>query len=189
MPENTENQNENEETEVEETEETETEESNENEEWTPPSKEDWDNLVSTLKKVRREARAAAKGAKKDEGEGGTDAAAIEAARAEVEGRYKPMLVRQAARAALVSNGLALPKDKAKEDQAISRAMRLIDMEEVEVGEEGEIEGLSDQIVAIRQEFPELFIRRGGRDIEAGDRGGSGGKPLSSAQKIARQLGA
>jgi hypothetical protein len=92
------------------------------------------------------------------------------------------------RGALVGAGLNVGDDR---DKALVRAMRLIDLDELEVNDDGTIEGLDDAIDDLKDEFPALFKRRrnGGR-ISGEDNGGQGsGKPekLTATQQQARQL--
>ena len=109
----------------------------------------------------------------------------EAARA----KLKPGLVKSAAKDALRSAGLILP-DKGQ-DAAYQRAIRLIDLEEIEVDDDGEVSGVEEQVKAVKREYPELFVRRGAKAVNAG--AGSGGdgagqKKETSANKLAALLG-
>lgn len=172
------------ESEVEETEE-DSEEGTEGEEqeYTPPSKEEWEKVQKALTKANAQAkrqRLAAKGATVE----GDDAAqkATEAA----EARYKPVAVRSAARAAFMEAGLT---DATAEQ--VKKLLRLIDMDDVEIGDDGEVDGLEDQIADIKDNFPALFApkdevtaRRRTRIAAAGKNGGARPKTPSEMQAAA-----
>lgn len=104
-------------------------------------------------------------------------------------KAKPGLVRGAARDALRTAGLIVPEKNA--DGAFSRAIRLLDMDEIEVDEDGSVSGVEDQVKAVKRDYPELFKAKGARVINAGagsDKDGAGVKADSSASKLAAMLG-
>jgi hypothetical protein len=110
----------------------------------------------------------------------------EAARA----KMKPGLVRSAARDALKAAGLILP-DKGDGASAYQRAIRLLDMEEIDVDDDGEVSGVDDQVKAIKRDFPELFARRGAKVVNAGagsNSDGAGQKTETSANRLASLIG-
>lgn len=118
---------------------------------------------------------------------------VDAVRREAEeaalAKAKPGLVRGAARDALRAAGLIVPEKNA--DGAFSRAIRLLDMEEIEVDEDGSVSGVEDQVKAVKRDYPELFKAKGGRAVNAGagsDKDGAGDKTDSSANKLAALLG-
>lgn len=154
-------------------------------EWTPPTQQDWDNVQLALKKARQDARAARK-APKAEGEDVPDVDKAVAAASEAAGaKYKPMVVKAHARAAFAEAGLVMPKGKT--DSALSRALRLLDLEDIDVDDDGEVSGLAEQIDEIKGEFPELFAQKPARvaRIDSADKGNAGnGKPKSSAEVMA-----
>lgn len=98
-----------------------------------------------------------------------------AARAEAEAAYKPLIVREAAKTAFLEAGLVLPKGKEK--AAVARVVKLLDLKSVEVDEDGDVEGLEDQIADIKDEFPELFVAAGRR------RGNGGGVDASASNPV------
>lgn len=119
-------------------------------EYTPPTRDEWVSTQDALKRAngeakkwRLKARDLEKGKTQDQ-DGDADAKAREAA----EARYKPVVVKSAARAALVEAGVAADR--------VGKLMRLIDMSEVDVDDEGEVLGLDDQIESIKTDYPELF---------------------------------
>lgn len=100
---------------------------------------------------------------------------------EVEKRYHGMLARSAFRAALAEAGLT---------KGQKRLMKTLDLEDVEVDEDGEVSGVEDQVRALKKEFPELF-RKGREGAGKGDGGAQGSPPgsgekKSSAEKLAAQ---
>lgn len=147
--------------------------------WKPPTKADWDATQAKLKKANAQAASHRKEADELKRRGETDTeAAVRSAREEAEKAaedvWKPRFVRKAAAAALVEAGLNGPAD---------RLLKLIDMDEVEIDEDGELSGLDQQVRSLKKDFPSLFGARGGGAIDGADRGGraSGGKPgLSKA---------
>jgi hypothetical protein len=101
-------------------------------------------------------------------------------------KAKPGLVRSAAKDALRDAGLIIPTG-AKAEAALTRAFRLLDMDEIDVDEDGTVSGLEDQVRAAKREYPELFARRGGRQVDAG--AGSNGDPGKKADASANKLAA
>lgn len=64
-------------------------------------------------------------------------------------RFRGMVVGSAARAALVSEGI--PKE------AVNRLTKLLDLDEIEVDDEGQVTGgLDEQLAALKEELPQLF---------------------------------
>lgn len=85
-------------------------------------------------------------------------------------KWKPVAVRNAARAALAEAG-------AKGD--LKRFVKLIDVDTVEVDDDGDVLGLEDQIDAIKADFPEAF---GERKAKPGSIDGGRRKPTDSDKK-------
>lgn len=163
------------------------------EEWTPPTRQDWDNVQLALKKARQDARQAKRaGTTASEGvEGGPDPVkAVEAATAAAEAKYKPLVVKSAARAAFAEAGLSLPEGKA--DSAMARAIRLLDLDDIDLNADGTADGLAEQVADIKAEFPELFAQKQARStvtrVDGADKGNANnGKPKSSADMIAAMI--
>lgn len=159
-------------------------------EWTAPTQQDWENVQLALKKARQDARQARRGATAaSEGiEGGPDPVKAAAdATAAAEARYKPIVVKAAARAAFAEAGLVLPAGKT--DTAMARAIRLLDLDDIDLKDDGSADGLAEQVAEIKAEFPELFAQKAaGRPVakvDGADKGtGSNGKPKSSADLLA-----
>jgi hypothetical protein len=106
--------------------------------------------------------------------------------AKAEEKFKPMLVREAAKRAFMEAGLTLPKGK--ESSALARAIKMLDMSEIDY-EDGEVAGLDDEIERVKDEWPELFAspsasrNGGGRGVDAR----SGGRPVKKEKSIGEQL--
>jgi hypothetical protein len=144
-------------------------------------------LQETLKKARRDARSAKSGRQTTEAtKTAAEEAAAEASRA-AEAKFKPVVVRTAARAAFLEAGLVLPKGRS--DAAFNRAVKLLDLDELEITDDGDVEGLAEQIDDLKAEFPELFVstRRPGRIDGAGREGTDNSGQRSSAAKLAALL--
>jgi len=107
---------------------------------------------ATVRELQAELRAAKKAAEPKSGDDDAVVRAVEAARAEEAAKYKPIVVTKAARAALLEAGLATdtPSDKVK------KMLRLIDFDDIDFDEDGEVSGLEDQVDQIKTDFPELF---------------------------------
>lgn len=141
----------------------------------PYTQADVDKLARSLRAARRTARTKKDGAGtggdgkggKDEGSTEPDEATIAARAEDVAAKtWKPIIVNQAARAALVEAGLIGKPD---------RLLRLLDPEDIDVDpESGEIDGLDEQIAELRREYKHLFRRTGTRRLDASrDRDGDG----------------
>ncbi|WP_274029458.1 phage scaffolding protein [Streptomyces sp. MMBL 11-1] len=148
--------------------------------WKAPTEYEWKKVQRALKRANKEAADL-------RGKSGTDAAsaveeterkAREEATQEAESRWKPMLVKQAARAALAEAGLI---------KNPNRLLRMLEMDDIEVSEDGEIEGLDEQIHDFKKEFPEFFGRRSAKDVDGGDKALRRGADKASATLIARAL--
>jgi hypothetical protein len=135
-----------------------------------------------LRKRLREATAAAaakpakKGGKDDDDDDAPDPEAVAAA------KWKPKVVNSAAKAALLSAGAEKPE----------RLLRLIEHDDLEVTDDGDVHGLDDEVDRLKDEYPELFAKPGRRraaKVETGDRSKAGGtkKPLTATEKQALLL--
>jgi len=155
-------------------------EGDEDDSWTPPSREEWEAHQAKLKKANAEAKKHRLAAKQTGAKAETDVEkAVEAAKTEVESRYKPLIVRTAAKAALAEAGLIGKPD---------RLIKLLDMDELDIDDEGDVDGLEDQIKALKADYPDLFQKRtrAGRVNGAEKRSTSGDRKLTSAERIAQQ---
>jgi hypothetical protein len=117
--------------------------------------------------------------------------AVEEARAEAESRFKPMIVGKAARLGLVAAGLA---PDTSEDR-MKRLLKMIDMSDVDLDEDGEVSGLEDQIDQIKESLPELFRKPEPEPvpkvrapkIDAADRKNQQPKPKTTGEIHAAQV--
>lgn len=66
-------------------------------------------------------------------------------------RYKPVAVRAAAKAALLEANFQNPTE-----ERVKKLIRRLDIEEIDVDDDGDITGLQDQIDQLVDDFPELF---------------------------------
>jgi hypothetical protein len=92
---------------------------------------------------------------------------------DTEGRFKPVLVREATKAALAAagwngGGNGLASDPEKLQGALDRVMRLVDQDQVEIDAQGNITGVAEQVGALKEEFPEWFRSRPARRPAAAD---------------------
>lgn len=144
----------------------------------PFTAKDYEALNTALQNARKAERAARRAAK---GKPADNDAAAKAA----EAKYKPIVVKQAARGALLEAGLAV--EKGKEQAALSKALKLLDMDEIDLSDDGDVEGLTEQIDELKSTWPQLFVRKGTRRIDGADRGTPPGKKLSSADQLTAML--
>ncbi|MFC5947067.1 phage scaffolding protein [Pseudonocardia lutea] len=151
-----------------------TDESDEDEgEWTPPTREEWEKVQRQLRRANNEAKKRRLRDKEKPAES-EDAAA----------RYKPLVIRAEAKAALVAAGL-----NDTSEGRVKKLLRMIDVEDIEIGDDGELDGLEDQIESIKEDWPELFKaqeaekpRRRAPRVDASDR-----RPASSPKKSTAEL--
>jgi hypothetical protein len=170
------------------------EEEEEEEEYKPPTAEEWKATQDALKKANSEAkgfRTKLRNARKaTAGESSSDQ---QEATDKVIAQWKPRLVRSEARAQLASAGA--------KKSALTRLARMIDIDEVEVDDDGEVSGIDDLIEELKDDLPELFRdeddddepaprrkrRLGKTDAGAKGSGGNGAKTLSSSERQAKAI--
>ena len=131
---------------AEESEETDSEESTESESELP------DNIKEILAKNRKiareaEAREAALKAELEKLKKDTEKPAEET-EAPADDRYKKLFVNTAAKSALVEAGLS---------SGTERFLKMLDLDAVDVDDEGNITGLTDQVSALTEEFADLVV--------------------------------
>lgn len=127
-----------------------------------PKDEENERLRQRLAKARHESASRRKrieeltrqlSTKESEGGSETETAAREAreaARAEVEGSYKPWVLELAASNALLAAGLKPGKER--------RAIKLLDMDDVDFDiQRRELSGIEDAVESLKEEWPELFL--------------------------------
>lgn len=129
-------------------------------EWKPPSRDEWEKVTAGLrdaagesKKRKEELRTLR--AQLEEMELKTATAEERAAKEleirlakEADDRWRPRVVSAAARSALVEAGCKDAK----------RFARLLDMGRLEVGDDGEVTGLDEQVGDLKKDYPEAFKR-------------------------------
>ena len=163
------------------------------EEYKPPTAQEWKATQAALKKANTEAkrfRTELRNARKKATEQDSDP---DKAAAKVEAAWKPRVVRSEARALLAAAG-AKPT-------ALARLAKMIDVDEVEVDDDGEVTGLDDLIEEIKEDVPELFRdedeeetpvarrkRRLGRTDASAKGGKDGAKPKTASERQAAALG-
>lgn len=148
-----------------------------------------------LQRQLDEARAGSgKGGKPKGGKGGDDDDDVDvdairaAATAEARKASDERIKRSEGKSALLAAGV--PADKVK------RAVGLLDLSDLDVDDDGEVDGLEDAVDALKDEWPELFAKPGARRKREsvagdGDRNGERGeresKTKSASQKQADAL--
>jgi hypothetical protein len=177
--------------------------------WKPPSRDEFERMQKALtetnaeakryrlrvRELRRDARTAERTADKS---GAADdevaARAKQDAADEAERKYKPIAVKSAARAALLAAGL-----NDGSDGVMRKLLRLVDMEDVDLDEDGEVVGLDDQIDDIKDTFPKLFEKaeieqpqKPGRPkvarINGANKQGGAPEPKTTGEKHMARLG-
>lgn len=121
--------------------------------WTPPTREEWERVTASLTAANAESRKRKEELRRIAAESATEeekraAEIADKTRAEVESTWRPRFVASEARAALSSAGCKDP----------GRFARLIDAANLDVGDDGSVTGLSDQVAALKADFPEAFRR-------------------------------
>lgn len=114
--------------------------------------------LTAARKESRDAKAAlrkgladAKTTQKAGSDDDTVAAAKEEATAAAVAKFKPVAVRAAAKAAFLEANFQNPTDA-----RVSRLVRNLDMDAIEIDEDGVISGLDEQVEALVEEFEEMF---------------------------------
>lgn len=102
-----------------------------------------------------------------------------AARAEL----MPALIRNASRGTLESLGMVFPKDSTEARAKLTRTLKLADVDDLEIGDDGEVVGLEHALREVRRTYPELF--RGSKVRTPGNAGG--GRRTSERPKSATEL--
>jgi hypothetical protein len=144
----------------------------------PFTRKDHTALAEALKKARKEARDTAAELTKLKQLADADTRAME--------KFKPLMVKAAARSAFTEAGLSLPADRA--DEVFARAVKLLDTDALTITDDGTVDGLAEQVEAIRADFPDLFATtRKAPRIAAADRKTEPAPPKSAAEKLAASL--
>jgi len=108
----------------------------------------------------------------------------EATRAEL----MPAIIRSQGRSVLESLGMAFPRDAKDAKAALTRTLKLANLDDLELNEDGEVEGLEHELREVKRLYPQLF--RGGRVRTPGNAGGGrrpAEKPRSATELQAASL--
>lgn len=100
----------------------------------------------------------------------------------------PAIVRTQSKSVLADLGMVFDKDTTKAKAQLSRVLKLADTDDLDLGDDGEVEGLEHALRAVKRDFPQLF--RGSRVRSAGNAGGGGKsstKPKSATEVQASHL--
>lgn len=130
--------------------------------YVPPSREEWERVRRTLAKRKQEKlevqRTLNELRDKYKDQETETEKAIREAEEKAEARYKPIAVRKAVRAALIEAGAtaATEGDKEKTEARIARLMKLVDVGDLSIDDDGEVLGVDEQIDGLRADYPELF---------------------------------
>lgn len=99
-----------------------------------------------------------------------------------EKRWRPAAIKAAARAALV-------EAKLKGDPG--RAVKLIDLDVIDIDEDGEVSGLDEQIAELKKDYAELFetpVKKARPRADGAGKRPPNSEPKTSAEKIAAMYG-
>lgn len=172
--------------------------------WTPPTREEWEAHQAKLKTASGEAAARrkylrahgidpktgnklnpdpepepdAEPARNDDAPNGPSAAEIRrqiekaTTEAELRGRRQTRALVTGVNAALAESGW--------NGQRLGSLMKLLDLDEVDVDDDGEVTGLTDQLDEIKREWPEFFKRTRSANPSNGS-GGSGQNGVTAAK--------
>jgi hypothetical protein len=172
--------------------------------YAPPSKTEWARTQAALKKANDDAKRHRLRNKELEDKARGDETehekALREAREEGEKRYRQPLVRTAARSALVEAGaLAFLQDekepesdaaREKGESRLSRLLKLVDMDGLDVSDDGSVSGLDAAIDDLRRDYPELFsapARKPKVRPTGAPRPAAPEKPKSTAEQHAARL--
>jgi hypothetical protein len=145
-------------------------------------------LRASRAKLLRESKNRAKNGKKDEDGKDTftkdDVAALrEETQAAARAELMPALIRNASRGTLEFLGMVFPKDGTEARAKLTRTLKLAEVDDLEIGEDGEIVGLEHALREVRRTYPELF--RGSKVRTPGNAGG--GRRAPERPKSATEL--
>ncbi|WP_326779717.1 phage scaffolding protein [Streptomyces longwoodensis] len=173
-------------------------------EYKPPSKDEWARTQAALKKANDDAKRHRLRNKeleeKARGDETEHEKALREAREEGEKRYRTPLVRTAVRGALVEAGalafLQEEKDpesgtaREKGENRLKRLLKLVDLDGLDVDEDGAVSGLEAAVDELRRDYPELFsapARRAKARPTGAPRSPAVEKPKSTAEIHAAKL--
>ncbi|WP_328932629.1 MULTISPECIES: phage scaffolding protein [unclassified Streptomyces] len=142
-----------------------TEDELETDDWAPPTKDEWERIVSEAKKANSEAAARKRmlrdlgydknGNKVDDADNDSEESGSASAKKSVKVDTKAVARAVAVKTAAIYSGLAQAGVPAGQ---LDRMARIIDADSIAVDEDG-VEGLTEQIESLRTDYPELFKRQ------------------------------
>lgn len=159
-------------------------------EWTPPTKDEFDALLAKEKRSSSEAASRKRKlrelgydpktlepvAKSDAGKDSDDDEKVSrSALREFEkaSKFKANTLITEVPFALAEAGL--------QPEKLKRAMKFLDLDSVSVDSDGEIDGLLEQIDSLREDFPEFFKRTRMKDVASAKTVGTGNKTADSTK--------
>jgi hypothetical protein len=146
-----------------------------------PTAEEWKKTQEALTKANAEAkkhRLALRAAKKTAASSEDTEDAAAKAEAAAAAKWKPKVVNSAAVAALAEAGARNPE----------RLVKLVEHDDLDVDDDGTVSGLDDEVDRLKEDYPELFVkRRSGGKVETGDRGGDTKKKMTATERQAAAL--
>lgn len=156
--------------------------------YAPPSEQEWRRTQDALKKANEQAkqyRLAARGRTQtpEADDSKEDLAKAKAdALTEAESTWKPRLVKAHALAAFAAAGAKSPE----------RMARLLDLDSITFDDDGNPEGLDDQVEDLKADMPELFTRARGqappRGVDGAAKPGGSGRKLTATERQLQRAG-
>jgi hypothetical protein len=145
-----------------------------------PDAAEWDRVQKALKRANTEAATRKKELadlrKKSETTDETKVReATEKAETEVRGKLEPVIIGLRAESKFAAAGF--------KGKNVASMVRLLDRDALKLTDEGDVEGLDAEVKRLKGEYPDLFGKPAGR-ADGADKPPGGGKPKSTAEKIA-----
>lgn len=154
-------------------------------EFTPPTREEWTRTQAALKKANEQAKQhRMKVQELSKANEDADSKAAREATEQAQAKFKPIAVKAAAKAEFLAAGLNDPKG-----ERVAKLSRLLDLDQVDVDDDGEVSGLSEQIASIKTDYPELFERKPAKPgrVDTAGRKPADDRPKSTGEKHAELL--
>lgn len=149
----------------------------------------------TLRKKREGMIAEFRKKERDTAADGDDAAAEQVRKAgeDAAAKYKPVAIRAAAKSALLEANFQRPTD-----ERIKKIIKRLDLEDIDVDDDGDVIGLQEQIEQLMEDFPELFtapvaettvepVKRRAPRMDASDRKPGAVEPKSTGERLAARI--
>jgi hypothetical protein len=144
--------------------------------------------IKRIRRMREKAKEAGKKPADEDPDKKFSRAELEEIRTETEtatrGEMLPVVIKHAATSALREAGFAFPADRDERAKKLNRALKLMDVEDVEIDDDGELLGLQDAIEELKAEWPELFRKAdGARQRKRPGNVGGTGKPVTRKKSV------